>query len=412
MNQVTKFSFFCLFGFAALTTSAQKVQYQYSRPLTGVKDKWHSIVLPDSVYGKIQPSFADMRVLGIRDKDTLEAPYILRGVDEQPMFKVVSDDATIINRSRNTRGSFFTLEVPENRTLNSIFLDFKQADFDWKITLEGSHDQKEWFTVLSNYRILSIHNDRADYAYSTLVFPDSKYRYYRLLVPNDQTTSLVSASYWQQKNQQQKLKQYPLVVSGTTEDKQTRQTIIHLALATPVPVNLLNIFVHNTYDYFRPVRVEYLADSFKTEQGWKYNYAELYTGTLNSVDGNALRFNTTILSRLRITIVNHDNKALTIDSFAAKGPQFELVTRFDEPADYFFVYGNRDAAAPVYDISRFTTNIPENPVVLSIGDETSLAQQEQEKTSPLFENKLWLWLVMGLVIVVIGWFSLSMIKKI
>lgn len=412
MNPIARIVLVCLMGFTALTGRAQREHYQYSRPLPGIKDQWHTIVLPQEMLAKLQPSFADIRIWGITTKqDTIEAPYILSSSEASVINTSSSFD--VINKSHNSNGSYATFVVPDGITLNHIALDFKQQNYDWKVTLEGSNDEKEWFTLVERFRIVSIQNAYTDFRFAQLHFPDSKYRYYRLFIPGVQDAELHAPRLSEQKTVAGRFKQYPVSVVEKREEHDTRQTRFTLDLKAYLPINSLKVFVHNKHDYFRPVIIEYVADSFKTEKGWKYNNTELGRGTLNSIDGNELSFGTRVARYLTVIIDNQDNQPLTIDSFAAKGPEYELVARFDEVVPYYLVYGNKNAAAPSYDITRFTDNIPQKLVRLTPGEEISTGQLLPVKTTtPLFEHKAWLWVIMGVIIVVIGWFSLSMIKKV
>src|SRR5690606_40823506 len=69
-----------------------------------------------------------------------------------------SSDLTAHNES----GYFFTFEMPAREPINQLYLQFKEKNFDWKIRLEGSHDQQEWFTIADDYRIVSISNQLTD----------------------------------------------------------------------------------------------------------------------------------------------------------------------------------------------------------------------------------------------------------
>jgi hypothetical protein len=137
----------------------------------------------------------------------------------------------------------------------------------------------------------------------------------------------------------------------------------------------------------------------------------LTTGTLNSIHKNGLKFNSTIVQKLKIIIDNKDNQPLSIDGIKVKGYVHELTARFTENATYFLTYGNENATKPDYDIERFPDNVPKMLSSLELGNELEIAKEEAPKKTPLFENKIWLWLIMGLIILVLGWFSLKMMKK-
>ena len=159
--------------------------------------------------------------------------------------------------------------------------------------------------------------------------------------------------------------------------------------------------------------VEYLADSFKTDNGWRYNYNTLTSGIFTSIEKNELTFESTRLQQVRITIENNDNAPLKLENITAKGLVYQLVGRFSEPADYFLYYDNNSISQPNYDINRFTNKIPETLTDLKLGEPVVLKKvSETETTAPLFENKLWLWAIMLLIIGLLGYASLKMLKKV
>lgn len=179
----------------------------------------------------------------------------------------------------------------------------------------------------------------------------------------------------------------------------------------PVPVSHIKIDINDTFDYYRPFTVKYLVDSIKTELGWKYNYSTLTAGTLNSMEANEFLTSSTTVQKLKFIIDNLDNRPLTIDSIQVKGYEHELVARFTDPASYFLVYGNNTVGKPQYDIARFVGKVPETLTALKLDKEQIIDKDEPKKTDPLFKSKTWLWAIMALIILLLGWFSLKMIQK-
>ena len=117
------------------------------------------------------------------------------------------------------------------------------------------------------------------------------------------------------------------------------------------------------------------------------------------------------LQKLQIIIYNQDNEPLKIDEISVRGSASELVARFTEPANYYLTYGNSKARKPQYDISRFKDKIPESLTELELGTVRKIIKKEAPTTEPLFENKLWLWAVMLLSIIVLGGFSIQMMRN-
>ncbi len=399
-----------LFFFGCLSCSialAQLDTYDYKMEVSDITDQWHKIALTDPVFSKIEPHMNDIRIYGITTKDTIEAPYLLRIASEKSIPKEIG--FKLLNFSSNTNGHYFTYKILTSEAINEIQLDFNNENFDWKIRLEGSHDQQEWFTILKDYRILSIKNDQTNFSFTKLKFTDSKYRYYRLLVKSAKNPELNEAKIVRRVNSGAEYKTHTTTyIDITTKDK---ETLIDVDLKQRLPLSFIKINVQNTFDYYRPYTIAFVSDSVQTEKGVKYQYTDLGSGTLNSFEKNGIRFNSTLAKKIRITIQNFDNQPLQIDAVEAKGYVHELVARFTKPADYYLAYGKTNTKKPQYDISHSASKIPKNLTHLTLGDEQAIAKKEAATVAPLFENKIWLWVIMGIVILTLGGFTLKMMAK-
>jgi hypothetical protein len=403
-------SFICLQLLIYSNSYAQIEQYSYKRELKGISGQWHKIILPDEIFGNISQDLSDIRIIGITSaKDTVEVPYLLRLTSG----KIESKEVVFktLNMSHNDKGYFFTFEIPTSEPINQIKLGFKQQNFDWRVKLEGSQNQQEWYTLTDDYRILSVKNELIDFQFTKVTFPNSKYRFLRLHVESKEKPELTAASISQHLILDGNYRTYSIRKTKRRELKETRQTEIDIDLQLPVPVSSLKIRVENSFDYYRNLTVKYLADSMKTEKGWKYSYNTLTCGTLSSIGDNEFKFNSTIVQKIKLLIHNQDNQPLIIDTILVKGYIHELVARFTEPASYFLVYGNESVPKPDYDITRFTDKIPEELNTLELGAEQIIEKRKVAETEPLFKNKNWLWAIMTLIILVLGWVSVKMIQK-
>ena len=394
------FFFGCL---CSIITFGQLDTYNHKIELLGIQDQWHTIELPDTVFGEISQNITDVRIYGLTPNDTIEAPYLLKIAAEKKLRKKVN--FKVLNSVSNAKGYYFTYEIPTSEAINEIQLDFKNKNFDWKIVLEASQNQQEWFTLLDDYRLLSIKNIQTNYSYTNLNFKDSKYRYYRLLVQSKEKPQLLKSTIKMNAKTPAEYKEYTVTYLNIKEV--AKKTIIDIDLKQRLPLSYLKLNVSDQVDYYRPFTLQYMSDSVNTEKGWRYNYRNLSSGTLNSIEKNEFKFRSTLAQKIRITIKNYDNQPLTIESAQAKGYSHKLITRFNKPAKYYLAYGKADTRKPQYDITQAATKIPTNPAKLTLGAVTNI----QKTISPLFENKIWIWVVMVIVILVLGGFSLKMIQK-
>ncbi|UII79453.1 DUF3999 family protein [Flagellimonas sp. CMM7] len=388
----------------------QMEQYDYKRELKEVSEQWHELVLPKDIFGKVSQNLSDIRIFGITNNDTIESPYLIRRnvekiSNKEVVFKMLN------TATHNDKGYFFTFEIPTTEPINQIQLEFKQQNFDWQLKLEGSQDQQEWFTITDNYRMLSIKNEITDFQFTKLTFPSSKYRFFRLLIDSKEKPELSAASVSEYEITKGIYENHSIKKTETKQNKLLKQTEIDIELQLASAVSHIDIGIKDTFDYYRPVTIKYLTDSLKTEQGWKYNYSTLASGTLNSINENEIKCGSTTLKKLKILIHNQDSQALTLGTIKVKGYVHELVARFTEPVTYFLTYGNNKAVRPHYDIDRFTDKIPKELTAIEIGNELTIEKDGVPVTEPLFQNKNWLWGIMILMILLLGWFSLKMIKK-
>lgn len=389
---------------------AQMDQYNYQRAINGINDQWHRIALPTTIYEKVHPNFSDIRIYGITaQKDTIEAPYLLK-IAKSTLEKE-QQDFKLINTSKNQEGHYFTFELEEDVAINQIALDFLQDNFDWTIKLEGSQNQQKWFTIKEDYRLVAIKNQLTNYLFSTITFPSAKYRYYRLVVQTKAAVTLKKATLNLQETTIPNYQNYTPTTQNITFDKARKVTTIDIDLPRLLPVSFLKIDVVDDFDYYRPMTIQYLTDSIKTDNGWRYQYQNLQRTVLSSLEKKEFTFKSTLAKKIRINIQNQDNPPLTIEDIGIKGYQHQLIARFTKPADYFLTYGREKAALPRYDLVQFTSKIPENLAIVSLAAEQNISKATAIKKVPIFENSLWLWGLMIGIILILGWFTLKMLKE-
>lgn len=395
-----------IFLLLSLNSFAQTEDFKFKRKIENTTETWHKIVLPESDFVKLNAGFSDVRIFGNNTK--IEAPYILKTSENK--ISQVEIPFKMLNVSSRNSEYFYTFELSENKQINQIKLDFEQQNFDWKIDLEASNNQTEWFSIIKNYRILSIKNNQTDYQFTQVDFPDSKYKYYRLKIKANEQPKLSEAKIWEQKNNAENLKISTIKSIKKAIDSKQKLSIIDIELVNKIPVSQLKIDVTSTFDYYRPIKIEALKDSIETEKGWRYNYEVISQETLSSLDKNGFSLGNTLAKKLRITIENGNNQPLEIKNVEIKNPIYYLVARFTEKGEYNLFYGNSKASSPSYDIENFQENIPKNLTEVTLSKEELNPDFKNVTQTPLFENKIWLWALMGIIIVVIGYFSLKMLR--
>lgn len=399
---LTIITFFTItFCFGQMDSYSKKIE------LKGIDSLWHTIEIPNVVFKDVNTNMNDIRVYGVTATDTIEAPYLHKVSKAENANSEIAFN--LLNSVNNSKGYFYTYELPQSETINEILLNIQDLNFNWEITLEGSQHQKEWFTILDNYRILSINNDQTNYSFTTLKFPDASFRYYRVLIKSAEKPNLTSVNILKKAKKAAEYRDYD--VQSFTVSQEDKKTILDVNLQSRVPLNLLELTVDDNIDYYRSISIQYLVDSVKTEKGYFKNYRPLATRTLSSMEDNRFQLPGTLAQKLRIIILNNDNQPLKISDIKLKGYVHTLTTRFTQPANYFLVYGKQYANSPNYDISKTIVSLPENIKKLDFGSVIEIPKPETEITNPIFENKWWLWVIIGVVIALLGYFTIGMMKK-
>ena len=390
--------------------AGQSINYKYQRELSEITDTWHSITLPDDLFGHIKDDFSDIRIIGITENlDTVEAPYLIEIVQDKIIKNKVDFD--ILNRVRKNRGFYFTFDVPSADPINEIKLNFKNSNYDWRVALEGSHDQKDWYGIVNNYRILAIDNNLTKYTFNTLRFNNVKYSYLRLFVPTRTKPTLRSAELTEYITTNGDSRSHEIESVNVRYDKNSKLSIIDIELPMKVPVSNLKINVKDTFDFYRPIAIKYLVDSVKTPKRWVFNYRSLSTGMLSSLEENSFHFQNTLTNKLKVIITNHDNTPLSFEKFFVNGNTHKLIVRITEPGKYYLMYGNPNAVRPSYDIGVFENQIPKPLQQLTLEGQQTIATKPERNINPLIENKAWLWSILVIIMGVMGWFSLRILRK-
>jgi hypothetical protein len=390
---------------------AQTVGFRYQAKLAGVTQNWHSLTIPNAVFDKAKGGLEDLRIYGFKGKDTIEVPYMLEKSADQITQKEV--DFNIINQSETSGGYYYTLQTNHLTLINQIKLWFKQSNFDWQVTLEGSSDSKQWFTILKDYRILAIKNNSTDYHFTQLNFPESKYIYYRILIKSKEQPELSAAKISKLDTLKGIEKDITYQQYQLNNAIKSKESIISIDLGETTPVSFLKLNPESTLDYYRTIKIEYATDSFSTDKGTRYHYEKVFEGTISSLEPTEFKFDAVLTHRLQITIQNDDNQPLRFKPPILKGPIYEMIARFDKiDYQYALYYGNKDVDAPVYELKNFENKIPIQLMELTVGKtDDNPAYTSPKLKAPLFEHKAWLWALMGIIISLLGFFAYKMLKE-
>ena len=226
--------------------------------------------------------------------------------------------------------------MPEQRNISRMHLDFGMKNFDFKVVLEGSNDQKVWFQILNDARVLNISNSEANYSYTDLLFESCQFSFYRLRLKSKVNPGLTSVSIEKESEYTPPVKvELDIETKHFFNNKKRNQTIVEIAFKELTAFTEIKLDVNLNFEFYRPLIIEGLVDSVKTDKGWKKSWSLIYTGTISSLEEPVFQFPLAKYQLIRTTISNYENQPIHINEATISCELPELVVRFVRPAKYF-----------------------------------------------------------------------------
>lgn len=397
-----------LFIAGCYDTFAQLTTFEFKRKINHGDPGWYTISLPDDIFSRINREFSDIRVLNIINGDSTELPYLLKIRINERSSK--SLNLPVLNKSEQNGMLFFTFKIPNNQKANQLQLSFAEENFNAFASVEGSHDQRTWFTLVSDQRILSIQNGQIDFIHTTVNFPSSDYIFLRVSVKSDIKKLTLTEASLDAVEALSGIYQ-PVPSTWEVEQKQnTRQTIVTAELKQLLPVAGIRIDASHDLDFYRFFVIEAVSDSIKTEKGYTRFYDQLFSGYITSILSNEFNFKPFSTDELKVFISNQDNSPLEIRSIEILIPRIEIITPL-KSGDNFLVYGSKTATKPSYDLVYFSDKVPQNPSVATLLEEEATPVTAPSKQNPLFASAYWLWIILIVTILVLGFFTIRMLQS-
>lgn len=399
---------------------AQLASFEYQRKVNTSSPGWYAIPLSQDIQAQSKASMTDFRIYKVTATDTIEVPYLLESLGD----RIQEQDIpfVLINDTYNEACcSYITLKFPRKQVINEITLDVAESNFDKWVKVQGSMDNQQWYTIRERIRIAGFYNGEADFLYTKLRFRPSEFTYFRVVL-DDEASKRISvtgahASIVQtDEGSYEELKVQDIEVKDKKKEKITE---VHVQLANSYFVDHITLTPAVTEDFYRNINVYYLSGVTKTEAGPVEHWSLASAGLFTSIGDEAARQDSTRsttlatygykTNKLKLEIMNRDNQPVEIASIKAFGEAKRLVSKLPE-GDLRLAYGKVRAIAPEYDLVHFRQTIPHDLAAATLGGEVRTTPAG-EATKALIEDKVWLWVAMGAILLLIIVFSVSMLKK-
>jgi hypothetical protein len=402
-----------LFVCLASLVKGQLSSYSYYRelkPVTG--NAFYNLNISSSVLDRP----GSFRIYKLNGNDTIEVPYVSGSrffdVYDQKYLKPLR----VIDKSFEPgKASYATLVIDTNITYNSVYVNFNALDFFKDITVEGSNDNKSWKTIVENEKVFHYYREPGDHYYRNKINLGAvSFKYLRIKSDDSNTDKLelISASLPLVKEEVIEEDETVPFELKRSEDKKNKQTILECSFQRRYFITALDFRIENE-NHFRREASVHLKNTNSSQETWIYfgntvltsnSSNKLYLNNYNSGD-DAFKSD-----KLRILINNLDNQPLEKVDLKVFTHHEKIKVKLEKDARYVLAYGKESDTAPQYDLEYFRNAIPLNLTSTELGQEKQIEHQAVVKPEPLLKNKLWIWIALTVCVLVIGIFTIKLLK--
>lgn len=402
-----------VFLLLSVTGYSQPDHYQFKRRLDSIGGEgYYFIPLKPEVTAFCKSDLSDIRLFNINGKDTIEIPFVFQ--DRGDKIKSNAFDIDMINNVEKEKCcSFITLKLKGKKILNTIHLDIEDVNFDKQLVLEGSNDNKEWFTIMTHLRIVGFENGSIKFSSTSIEFPDTEYEYFRIKFNDDSSEKVKVRSAYAYENQTDKGRYDELEIRSIkqSENKKDKISEIIADLGLKHRVDHLSLQVDSKSDFYRSINIYKSNGRYTSEKGGGEIWQLVGSGVISSERENVFLLDNTQTGILKVEVLNYDDRPLVITSVKAYYECIDLIAKLPLKGDTYLCYGNPDASAPVYDLVHFADKLPTDAPVIAYGKAEGKILSAKIKEQGWIENKIWLWIAICSLVVLIGFFALKMIRN-
>lgn len=193
------------------------------------------------------------------------------------------------------------------------------------------------------------------------------------------------------------------------ENRKRKTTEIELEFHTPQSFSLIEFDIEGPIFYKRNMIIKYedypllKRKASKSERNIKY--LELSSDTIAKLDVGEAK-----AEKLLFIVENKDNPPLQIKSIRIFQRNHYLVAFLEKDHNYVLKYGIENLEAPQYDLSYFRSRVSQNLPEVRVDPPVHLNQEPNSSKQAFYEEKGFLWALLGLIIVILATLSIKMVR--
>ncbi len=391
-------------------TFAQWFKYQSTLSTVSVTGLY-KVELNPSIQNYCFSNYRDLRVV---DSLGNQKPYIILS---EPILKSANDfiKYEIVSQNHFNNYTEVVIANPTKEKIANIAFNINNSEALKLCTIEGSDNLKQWFSISKLQTLSLTYNELYTNQYKCLYFPLSNYTYFRLLIDDwsSEPFKVNSAGYFKNSLISGKLNR----VNNSfqlSNNKEQKSTTIKLSIQGNQSVQQIVFKISNPHLFLRNASI-YYKEKIKVAKQIETEQKQLIKNfTLNSKELLIVDIPDTQKNELYIDIENNDNESLKIDSIITYQLARYLIFDAEKNHQYKLKCGNDSLQLPNYDLVNFVNNSPHLYPELKFLNFENVQHSTPELLNnkpQFFKSKLFIWIAVSICSLIIGLFSIKMIKN-
>lgn len=399
---------------------AQAGSYTWSRMLGQVDSTaYYKLRISSDILYKARPSGV-VRVYELREKDTVEVPYLLHETFEASVLKCASSVKLINTSFVKGKASYYTCVIDTPQIYSSLTFNIGDEVYDKDLMLEGSDDNKHWKTILEKEKVFRFdgHGSEQEIFRNTIYFSEQSYRYLRVTFDDSHSPRIVlngvqvpcssgQNRFYEDEQIPMQLSRKELKAKKLTEltckfPREYVLTGLRFKIGHDAPFYKREIHIYQAARNAQKPELTLYSDDYLVSDS--YNYISL----VRKWEGDKPNTN-----QLVIDIENLDDQPLRYIQVEAFTSTQTMELRLEKGKHYMLVYGKSNDEHPFYDMAYF---LDFTSAHLHEAKLESEAQQIKpvagpQPKEPFFKSAAWIWSLMIVSILVIGGFAVSLLRQ-
>jgi hypothetical protein len=330
-----------------------------------------------------------------------ELPYFLETQESLPQNS--KQVLTPYNVGRTERGTEFFLTSPQafkaGDFWNNLELQFTEESFDVLASVEGSTDGIHFSKISDHHRLTAFKGTDAVFRYTQIKLERIRFPILRIRL-NDADTALhveivnvLSAS-----SSEVAFDSLSLAPTKKMEDTQVHTTAFFFTLPEVRLISELTVRGPSNSDYFREAKLSLTSPLLRN-----------FSFAVGSGLEDSFPLGEIAAKEMWLTVYHQNNSPIEIKEIVLKSPITYLVSRAKSPKNLVLLYGKLNDSGASYDLEHFKDKVGAMAPVFLCGPEVAVTAKSH--AANFLDKKIYLWLLLGLMILFLGFFGIKLLKE-